>query len=780
MIMTVGEFIEKTKAGNEIPDALSKQVDGEIREDRKDGEYRSWVNSYKELASVLSKVLERVDKESKQYENIQILLEYNLARTPFRCDVILMGKKNEQDKLLIVELKQWENGNISFADNENVLAYGERREHPVLQVIGYERIFKEGYAAVSENGIIVESCAFLHNYIFKEDRSQDPLVKGYESIVENGNVQSKMFGKDDYDEFAQFLEESFDGESDTIENLIFNSEIRLESFIQNIANILEGKPVFTPTEDQNKILGNIIANLNENPNEHQVFIVKGGPGTGKTVLAFNLLTKLGANEKHNGLGLQNVKYVTKNTQLVNSYLSVLRQNENYDEDSIQASYGRRELNTLFSQINPVLDDRIEYDCLIVDESQRLQQSYQENGEWKQEIIKKLIDKSKNIVFLLDDDQKLAFNDVKFSEQVAALGNINNISILPNMNDDAEKTEYTLYQAFRTFGSREHLNWIDRFLGYEYAQKAKCNVAEGYDICVVDNPDDLFYMVHDKVKAGESARVLAGLCWLWKDENKNKNTVADIKIDDGNTYIYSWNRNNINDWPVNPDTIDEVGCVHTVLGQEFDYAGVIIGNDLRYADGKVLPDPDENTQFMRYDNDRKRMNGMPCSKVNRSSVKKLSQGKDASRMDEAKELVRNHYHILLTRGKKGCYIYCTDPALRDYLCELLGQESPIHYERVCDLPVCSWEEDEEPGQTQEPVEKTESIADGCVVGEVTYVNSSGHYAYVKGDDGIEYAVSEGTYNRLVDPDSILIKGNRVSFSVWKGKGEKNYANNIKLV
>lgn len=777
MIMKVSEFIHRTQQSeDDIPGELCKQVGGEIRSDRRDGEYASWVNSYKELANVLQKI--------DNYENIQILLEYNLARTPFRCDVILMGKKNEKDKLLIIELKQWEQGKVVRDDNENVLAYRERKEHPVLQALGYERIFKEGYVSVSERNIIVESCAFLHNYIFDDDISLDSLVMGYESIVYNENGQIKMFGKNDYDKFALFLKESFDGESDTTEDLIFNSEIRLDSFIENIANILKGKPVFSPTEDQNKIIGSIIDNLNKDPDKHQVFIVKGGPGTGKTVLAFNLLTKLGANAEHDGLGLQKVKYVTKNSQLVNAYLSVLGRDGNSDR-GLEA-YDNRLLNTLFSQINPVLDDKIEYDCLIVDESQRLQQSYQEDGKWREEIIKKIIAKSKNTVFLLDDDQKLAFNDVKFSDQIAELRNCDNISVLPNMDNDAQRMEYTLYQAFRTFGSREHLNWIDRFLGYEYAknQNVKCSLAEGYDICVVDNPNDLFYMVHDKVNNGESARVLAGLCWHWKDESKDDNTIADIKIVDKNKYFYSWNRNDVKNWSVNPDTIDEVGCVHTVLGQEFDYTGVIIGDDLKYVDGRVLPDPDENTQFMRYDNDSKRVNGMPTSRKDRNSVKRLSRGRDSRRMDEARELVRNHYHILLTRGKKGCYIYCTDPDLRDYLCNELSQESPIHYKKVCDLPVCRWTEDEEPARVPTPdmLEKTvrESVAENRVVGKVTYVDNSKKFAYIKGDDGIDYAVSTSTYNRLADPDSILVRGNRVSFSVRTNDNRKSYANDIKLV
>lgn len=165
--------------------------------------------------------------------------------------------------------------------------------------------------------------------------------------------------------------------------------------------------------------------------------------------------------------------------------------------------------------------------------------------------------------------------MEFIDQISKIANTDNINVFPR---EGEESEYTLYQAFRTFGSREHLDWIDHFLGYERAEDINGRLADGYDIQVVTTPDDLLYMVHDKVDNGERARVLAGLCWNWKDEYKNDNTKADIKIvEGGKDYTYSWNRYDVKNWTVDKGTIDEIGCVHTVLGQEFDYAGVIISS-----------------------------------------------------------------------------------------------------------------------------------------------------------------------------------------------------------
>ncbi len=693
LIMTISEFINRTRNNpNDIPNRLQGQLHGDVRENDENSEYQSWVNSYQELASVL-------DHCNQVIKNMRVILEYNFRRTPFRCDAMLAGQKEGIDKLLIIELKQWERGNVGYADNENVIAYGIRKEHPVVQVRGYESMF-QNYSAVSEGNVTVDSCVFLHNYDFVDPVGNDVLYHNDDMehidyrnhMVRDDGSHIKMFGSHDYDGLRDYIDESFDAISETVVDQIENSIVNLEAFIDRIQNILEGRAVFRPTEEQNRVLGNILDNLNQDENEHRVFVVKGGPGTGKTVLAINTLVKLGSNITCGGLGYQHVKYVTKNAQLLNSFLSEMGHGE-----ELLPAYNNRTIRAIFSQVNPVIGDNEAYDCLIVDESQRLPQSYKENENWSHNILNRLINKSKNIIFLLDDEQKLAFNDVLFMDQINDAVNEEHVSVMPDFNDEGQKADYTLYQAFRTFGSREHLNWIDRFLGYEYAQNLECALADGYDIRVVRSPRELFYMVHDKETNGERARVMAGLCWQWKDEHKNDKRYADVRIvDNAGEYNYSWNRQSIHNWAVNDDTIDEIGCVHTVLGQEFDYAGVIIGKDLVFQNGEVIPDPDNNTQFMRYRNGNvtKRVNGMPISLNDRQNIIRLSDSIDGDRFAEAKELVRNHYHILLTRGRKGCYIYCEDSELQRHLCEIIGQDEPVEYRPECELEDAIWVEDEQ--------------------------------------------------------------------------------------
>lgn len=305
MILTVSEFIEKTNKGNEIPDKLRECVNSEIRDDHRSGEYDSWVNSYRALSINLA--------NSNIPQDVNIILEYNLARTPYRCDVILAGKKDGQDKILIIELKQWEQGEVFRKDDRYVKAYKESREHPIVQVLDYKEFFKNVYTTITDNDTKVDACAYLHNYDFLNPFEKDVLYDGYKDYVFSEDYQNILFGRSNSSEIEAFLSDVFDESSETVVDSILTSEIRLnDAFIDNINKLLEGRPVFEPTEDQMGVMDRIIENLNHNEDMHNFFIVKGGPGTGKTVLAFNLLLKLAANEVHNGMGLPNVTYATKN------------------------------------------------------------------------------------------------------------------------------------------------------------------------------------------------------------------------------------------------------------------------------------------------------------------------------------------------------------------------------------------------------------------------------------------------------------------------------------
>jgi len=149
-------------------------------------------------------------------------------------------------------------------------------------------------------------------------------------------------------------------------------------------------------------------------------------------------------------------------------------------------------------------------------------------------------------------------------------------------------------------------------------------------------------------------MVAGYCWNWVTKKKNDPSIYDINIDQ---YIFhmSWNLGNTQTWAIDRDSIDQCGCIHTCQGLEFDYVGVIIGDDLRYENNKLITDPSKR------------------AKTDRSMYVyvKLSKTDPVGAHRKADEIIRNTYRTLMTRGMKGCYIYCTDKKLAEYIRHQMG-------------------------------------------------------------------------------------------------------------
>ena len=154
-----------------------------------------------------------------------------------------------------------------------------------------------------------------------------------------------------------------------------------------------------------------------------------------------------------------------------------------------------------------------------------------------------------------------------------------------------------------------------------------------------------------------ARLLAGYCWKWIKEGKNKTDIHDIVIPEYN-FEMSWNLGNSSTWAIDPESVNEVGCIHTSQGLEFDYVGVIIGKDLRYENGKIVTDFKERAST---DNSLKGIKAMYIENPEKA-------------LKIADEIIKNTYRTLMTRGQKGCYVYCEDKALANYLRNRINQSN----------------------------------------------------------------------------------------------------------
>jgi DUF2075 family protein len=107
----------------------------------------------------------------------------------------------------------------------------------------------------------------------------------------------------------------------------------------------------------------------------------------------------------------------------------------------------------------------------------------------------------------------------------------------------------------------------------------------------------------------------------------------------------------NFWASDPGGLDQVGCVYTAQGFEFDYVGVVFGRDLVY---------------------RGRQGWVGQPEFSKDSVVRRS-AKDTT--GTFTELVKQTYRVLLTRGLKGCYVFFEDDATREFVLSRLEVSTP---------------------------------------------------------------------------------------------------------
>jgi DUF2075 family protein len=251
-------------------------------------------------------------------------------------------------------------------------------------------------------------------------------------------------------------------------------------------------------------------------------------------------------------------------------------------------------------------------------------------------IKEIINAAKCSVFFIDESQRVTINDI---------GSIGEIEKW------AEKLGAEIYynelvSQFRCNGSEGYIAWIDDVL--DIRPTANFDMKDiDYDIRIVDTPQEMQHLIVEKNRNTNRARILAGYCWNWIKEGKNDPSVRDIKIGD---FEISWNLGNTTTYAIDETSINEAGCIHTSQGLEFDYVGVIIGEDLRYKNGKII------TDFTKRASTDQSLKG----------IKTLYKKDPQKAMEIADEIIKNTYRTLMTRGMKGCYVYCVDKNLAEYL------------------------------------------------------------------------------------------------------------------
>jgi hypothetical protein len=491
--------------------------------------------------------------------------------------------------------------------------------HPSWQAYSYAATISHFNEAVDSNRISLVPSAFPHNY--KEeylDQLTDPLYK--EAIT-----LAPVFIETDYPKLREFIKKYI--KSPSKKNLLFeieNGKIKpTKMLVDAMGRMLNNHEEFILLDEQKVVSEYLysIATRYQNGNQKHVVIVEGGAGTGKSVIAIDLLGKLITKKSLTAF------YVAKSSYVKENYFKKLTR------DVPQYSF----FKTLFKGSGSFIDAvKDQFDCLIVDEAHRLtertKQSFMYYGENQ---IKEIINASKVSIFFIDTKQSIDIKD---------FGSIREIEKWA-VYFDAEihrGPQLQLRSQFRCNGSDEYMAFLDSFLYNQPFERSDQKIE--YDIKVFDNPIDMKAAIVAHNKSNKS-RMMSGDVFPWI--SRLNKSLIDIVIGD---FKAQWNRTKA--FATDPKAIDEVGCIHTTQGMEFEYAGLIIGDDLIYRNGNVITDYSKHPDG--------------ANEYKRPHYKKINPT-DAPIIDQ---LIRNTYRVLMSRGQKGCYIYCVDQALSNYLSNMI--------------------------------------------------------------------------------------------------------------
>jgi DUF2075 family protein len=592
---------------DKVRDAVKLKLNFKVAE----SEYLSWRNS---LGNAMSHVM----RSDRIPSDAGIAIEYRLNGRRFRLDFVISGLDGQgKESLVIVELKQWTDIQFSDLDEhvKTVLGGGVRDvTHPSYQVWSYKSHLEMFNEYVYVNELSVEACAYLHNC------KDNEVINN--SRYENALRLAPVFFHGEHDKLQKLIEDKIEkGSGTALLERVDAAVIRPSKQLADaVGNMLQGQDEFVLLDEQKTAYETILRSARQvQESGKKVLIIKGGPGTGKSVISINALAKLTSER-------MNVKYVTANAAPRDVFQAKLK--NLVKGDSVKHLFGGSGSYTESKKDS--------MDVLIVDEAHRLRMKsgmFKNLGESQ---AKEIINSAKLSVFFIDEAQKVTWSDVGEISRIKAYA--------AKLGADVDLLE--LVSQFRCGGSDDYMAWLDDSLGLQDVPENYFS-KEKFDFQIFDSVSKLHDAIRKKNQVNNKSRIVAGYCWNWISKKDPK--AYDIVIPDEN-YQARWNLASYgNEWIINPKSVDEVGCIHTCQGLEVDYVGVIVGSDLGVENGKLVTSPRGRAKS------DKSLNGYV-------GERKLNpEAADA----KADELIRNTYRTLMSRGMKGCYVYFTDPEVKKY-------------------------------------------------------------------------------------------------------------------
>lgn len=591
-----------------------------------DGDIKSWDNS---IPVVVGELL------ALGLDAVQVIIEFDLPHTASAVDLVLCGVRpgTSEPSYVVVELKQIRQSTV-HPDCPTAVDLGYRKKgeieyrlHPVRQVQRYCEYMTRYLVPLSSRAERLTGVALLHN-------ARDHRVSALFDLPETAH--GALYTLDDLAAFRRLLKSTLSPASgeDAAQELVkaktnplpkVTDPSRWRSITDGGLVLLDEQVVgFDLIHRQVERTIPVFEDLSEDAATRTVFILRGGPGSGKSAIARELRRVLGAGWARTVLASGS-----------RAYTETLREME-----SQPAGPGERKLTkraaarnykyfNSFSRVNP---ERI--DVLICDEAHRIRRT--STNQWTPKTtrneerpqIDELLQAARVTVFLLDDHQSIRPDEVGTAAYVKDFAK----------NGGHEVQVHELGGIFRSGGSRAYQDWVQGLLGLSETDPWGWLPDGRMQVLVANSPEELEIFIRQRHVEGLRARITAGFCWPWS-EVKEGVLVPDVDIDG---WRRPWNvksRHPIADapsasrWATDARGIDQIGCVYTAQTFEYDWNGVILGPDLVWRDGGFVVDrtASRDPAFTR------------------------------ATPDEAVErCIRNAYHVLLTRGMTGTVVYSPDP------------------------------------------------------------------------------------------------------------------------
>ena len=595
---------------NDIENIVLSNVKRKLNRNVGIAEIRSWANSLV--------YMDRIMRDPAIPDDCGIAIEYQIPQTSKRIDFIISGlDHNSKDSVILIELKQWSEASLTNKDAIVETYVGGRKgehAHPSYQAWSYATLLQGFNEVVYSQNINLHPCAYLHNY------SADEVIKN--NFYADYIAKAPVFLKSDALQLREFIKQHVKyGDSTQILYRIENGKIRPSKLLaDSIGKMIKHNQEFVMIDDQKVVYENALALAKKASHQQkQVLIIQGGPGTGKSVVAINLLVEL------TRIGLL-TSYVSKNAAPRAVY-----------EARLTGTIKPTVIRNLFKGSGAFIDTpKNSFDTLIVDEAHRLNKFSGLFGNLGENQIKEIIDAAKFTVFFIDEDQRVTLKDIGQKQEIAVWASRAGATI----------TELELNSQFRCNGSDGYLAWLDNKLQIRETANELMDEVD-YDFKVVDSPAELRDLVFEKNKLNNRARLVAGYCWKWP--SKTDRSAYDIVFPEYD-FKMKWNLTDYGStWIISPTSVNEIGCIHTCQGLEVDYIGVIVGDDFIVRNGQVITDASKRAS----------------SDSSVRGYKKLLAEKPIEGKQMLDLVIKNTYRTLMTRGMKGCYVWFVDEETRRF-------------------------------------------------------------------------------------------------------------------